>query len=631
MQTVEDAPMSLMSTPRKPLDPELSRAETGISAWLAEAGIEDTPGLTPLLVRLGGGGVSTLGAVNEAELVIAAGPLGLKGIKLRKLLAALSSVRSQREMPSSGGRSDRSHDSGTGGSAYDYLVAKEGQPIARGEITSREADGHPHQTLEPVVAHQPASLLLPTSPPTASPLVFTPPVFTPRTTAAIKKVEETCGMEMGSGTMTPRTLEAVKVSAQAMDDEHAAQQLQAALDEEASAAAAAAALVEAASNPVKGKPKTKKKSPTSKKSAQRKQNEHKATARFQVRMPASPRACACKPGGGHTRLTRAMADRWWQVSIGETKFTAELDKKLLAKPLLEAVVTPALEGYLADKPACVRVPLSLHPGDVAVSVDGEVVDGASAAKRYVNLDAEETRVILILPMWATDVITQAPVAMAEILGKTAAIGGVAAAASMLAGGLPLSMRTTADGVTTTTITTASAPFHVNITSAFEGRGSFETQTHLAAAWLEYPLREALVVPALNAYAASNPAATRPPLDKVQIAVDGKHVDGAAPASDFVRADGTRTRMPMPCRGWACACASRRSCICSTACQPLTASSCHRQAPPPSSRSWCQCLSRFVWWDDGLLPCKDAVRVQLRGGAVAVMRHLASATVPQIGV
>lgn len=89
--------------------------------------------------------------------------------------------------------------------------------------------------------------------------------------------------------------------------------------------------------------------------------------------------------------------------------------QLLLKNLIEAIVQPALEGYLANKPACCRIPLTAHPEDVTIIVNSEVVDGKAPAKNYVDLDLTETTVIIILPQWAQDIIYRVPSSPSSLL------------------------------------------------------------------------------------------------------------------------------------------------------------------------------------------------------------------------
>lgn len=335
--------------------------------------------------------------------------------------------------------------------------------------------------------------------------------FTPRTMEAIEvaggmdqvllpapqelAAEKVAEQKVPPGVLTPRTVEAVKVAHQEVDDETVALQLQQALDEEASAEVVEATMELAKKTATKGKPVKKKKSPKAKaaSASSRKVNQEKTTSRF-------------------------------HVDVGESKLTTELDKKLLSKSLMETVIEPALKGYLADKPACVRIPLSKHPDDVTVSVDGEVVDGKAAAKSYVDIDNAETIVIIILPQWAQDIVMREPAAMAEIMGGSPSNFG--------------KKTTTSHGITTVTISASSAPFTVHIKSRVGGKGSFETDTHLNAAWLSKPLFDALAKPAVDAYLKSNPSAPQVRMQEVTMSVDGKAVDGKAPASQYVHDDGS---------------------------------------------------------------------------------------------
>ena len=94
------------------------------------------------------------------------------------------------------------------------------------------------------------------------------------------------------------------------------------------------------------------------------------------------------------------------------------------------------------------------------------------------------------------------------------------------------------GIQTFTITTASAPFHVNIASA-GGKVAFESETHLNVTWLSKPLREALVGPAVKAYCSSHPSSPQDvEVSAVRVSVDGKPVSGTAAASEYVRTDGS---------------------------------------------------------------------------------------------
>lgn len=285
---------------------------------------------------------------------------------------------------------------------------------------------------------------------------------------------------------------------------------------QASAAVASEVLKQAKANPTKGKPSARPK---------------KAKASPKGGAGTAGAGAAAGKAAGSTRKAKPADSARFRIDIGMMTIELEIDKKILSKPLFETVVRPTLLGYLSDKPACVREPLSAHPEDVVVSVEGEPVDGKSSSKSYVLGGAEYTSVALLLPQWATDVLTRAPAAMAEILGTQHSARDVS------------SVSAHAGGLTTTTITTVSAPFHVNIASGggaglHNGRRSLETITHLNATWLAKPLRQALIGPALQAYAQSNPNAPHVELVNVTVAVDGKPVSGAEIASTFVRPDGS---------------------------------------------------------------------------------------------
>jgi len=382
----------------------------------------------------------------------------------------------------------------------------------------------------------------------ASAADLTPPVFTPRSTPGAT-VADRDGPNaiatspaadppltprlMPEATITPRTMERARMATLTLEedervaialqeeedkelrDEQLALQLQHVEDEGRSEELAKETLSVAKERATKGKPlksaKGGKKSPKAK--AQRKENSLKPTARF-------------------------------HVDIGATKFTTELDKKLLTKPLLEVVCTPALVGYLADKPACVRIPLGAHPEDVTITVNGEVVDGKSAAKAYVDSDALETIVILILPGWAADVVQRKPEMIAEIVGPpidATGLGELGELAGLGGLGDPSGIeQIDAWGIHTTTITAASVPFHINIGAGFIGgkKNAFETETRLNAAWLSKPLMDALISPALRAYVQSNPNAPSIDATKLKMLVDGEAVDGSVPAREYVRTDGS---------------------------------------------------------------------------------------------
>ena len=109
-------------TDRQPALARLPMASP-IATWLANAGCEHD-GLTDVLIACGGGdSLEQLKAVKEAELLLKVGKIGLRGIKLRKLLAALQALPTPTD-----GIPAAALSSATGGSAFSALVAKEGPP-----------------------------------------------------------------------------------------------------------------------------------------------------------------------------------------------------------------------------------------------------------------------------------------------------------------------------------------------------------------------------------------------------------------------------------------------------------------------------------------------------------------------
>ena len=285
-------------TDREVVPSKLTTAESEIEQWLADAGIEGVPGLAVVLAKLGGGGVDHLRGVREAELLMSAGKLGLKGMKLRKLIAALGttprfSIVAPIEDTSTGGS-----DSGTGGSAFEYLVAKDGPPVQSTPQAQSPSSDHTAVDISDSRAG-PSVDALPATPATPFALALQTPAqdseeapvfnFTPRTVEAIKGA--TGEEDIPPGVFTPRTIEAVKVAHQESvtnqaleDDETIALQLQLQLDEEASAEVVEETMNLAKKIATKGKPVKKKKSP--KKKEARKANSEKTTCRFHVDVSA---------------------------------------------------------------------------------------------------------------------------------------------------------------------------------------------------------------------------------------------------------------------------------------------------------------------------------------------------------
>ena len=278
------------------------------------------------------------------------------------------------------------------------------------------------------------------------------------------------GEGAAGGDMTPRSA--------ALMDQMMAEEMQRRLDDMASEAVAGASLAFAqahAAKPKKAQPKTK------------------------AGKAAKKAAAAAAGASSGAAAKKAASSEVFHVDIGESKLQTTLDKKLLAKPLREALVSPALMGYLADKPG-----IAVMPEDLTVYVDGAVVDCTAPSKNYVNPDGE-TRVILILPPKAVRALAEQGVERGNALQP--------------------------GGDTT--------PFHVNIfngAAAGQPQGQvqqYQTATRLNPSWLAKPLTQALVEPALKAYFQSNPAAPMASAEDVKIVVNGEAADGKAVASSYV--------------------------------------------------------------------------------------------------
>ena len=128
--------------------------------------------------------------------------------------------------------------------------------------------------------------------------------------------------------------------------------------------------------------------------------------------------------------------------------------------------------------------------------------------------------VLILPQWAQDVIQRAPQAIAEILGRTTVPASILRhEASQLAGGLSAPASPPPPPGRT-------LPFTVSIRTPEGASAGFETETTLGGEWINKPLREALIGPALHAYMQSNPLAQRASVDEIRVSVDGRAVDGS---------------------------------------------------------------------------------------------------------
>jgi hypothetical protein len=198
-----------------------------IANWLKGCGIEDDDEGTImrlLVQQAGGDDTSLLGGIKEAPLLMAAGPIGLRGIKLRKLLAVLPGVTKPAEQAEQAehaaaatGDPPKPH------SAFDALVATSGPPppSPRGGGAARQPlpiVTTPPST-PPTVAPRPAPSLsvgLTREGASLSAGADEPPIFTERTQAAFSVLSAQGAVNISDAPqMTPRTIEAIKVAAAA--------------------------------------------------------------------------------------------------------------------------------------------------------------------------------------------------------------------------------------------------------------------------------------------------------------------------------------------------------------------------------------------------------------------------------
>lgn len=198
------------------------------------------------------------------------------------------------------------------------------------------------------------------------------------------------------------------------------------------------------------------------------------------------------------------------VDIGDTQLSTTLDAKWLAKPLRDALVMPAIEGFLTAKHLSSTT--SVTASEVITTVSGVVVDGAASALSYAqSVSAGETvHVVLILP-------ERVNIAVAN---------------------MNMTARPSADGEAS-----ATKAFVVDIVTDANPNGgatgtgeTYSMTTELNSRWLAKPVLEGLVTPAIEAYAKSKVGVgLLPSLQMVRIAVDGKTVDGTRPVHEVVPA------------------------------------------------------------------------------------------------
>ena len=179
-----------------------------------------------LVQQAGGDDTSLLGGIKEAPLLMAAGPIGLRGIKLRKLLAVLPGVTKPAEQAEQAEHINAAAATGDPPkphSAFDALVATSGPPppSPRGGGAARQPlpiVTTPPST-PPTVAPRPAPSLsvgLTREGASLSAGADEPPIFTERTQAAFSVLSAQGAVNISDAPqMTPRTIEAIKVAAAA--------------------------------------------------------------------------------------------------------------------------------------------------------------------------------------------------------------------------------------------------------------------------------------------------------------------------------------------------------------------------------------------------------------------------------
>ena len=175
-----------------------------------------------------------------------------------------------------------------------------------------------------------------------------------------------------------------------------------------------------------------------------------------------------------------------------------LNKKWLAKPLLAALVIPAVQAVHGTREG------GFDLNTIAVTVDGVLADTSLPASAFVAAEGAVAQVVLRLPA-----------------GLSSGAHGK-----------------------------QSATFHMFID---ETGLTTPTQTTLNKKWLAKPLRQALVEPSVRAYYTQQglPPMTAQTLAEIRITVDGAAVDGSERASSFVKDGGTpiAVHLTLPSRSY----------------------------------------------------------------------------------
>ena len=203
----------------------------------------------------------------------------------------------------------------------------------------------------------------------------------------------------------------------------------------------------------------------------------------------------------------------FSLDIGDMQLSTTLDSKWMAKPLRDALVMPAIEGYLSGKH--LSGDTSCAASEVVTTFNGDVVDCSASALSFAQSVpvGQVVRMAVLLP----DRLTAA----------------LAASASADAGGEPLSdSKTFVVSIVHSNAKENASPR----TLARAPADAYSMTMELNARWLAMPLRESLVAPAIRAYAKAKGEAQSPPsIEAIQITLDGNVVDGARPASELMGA------------------------------------------------------------------------------------------------
>ena len=203
----------------------------------------------------------------------------------------------------------------------------------------------------------------------------------------------------------------------------------------------------------------------------------------------------------------------FSLDIGDMQLSTTLDSKWMAKPLRDALVMPAIEGYLSGKH--LSGDTSCAASEVVTTFNGEVVDCSASALSFAQSVpvGQVVRMAVLLP----DRLTAA----------------LAASTSADAGGEPLSdSKTFVVSIVHSNAKENASPR----TLARAPADAYSMTMELNASWLAMPLRESLVAPAIRAYTKAKGEAQSPPsIEAIQITLDGNVVDGARPASELMGA------------------------------------------------------------------------------------------------